>query len=82
MPSATKSTYSLDAATLERLVRLSKRWQVSKTEAIRRALAKAEEADALTPAQRIAALHQLQRVTAERGVDLEKWKRIIKDGRR
>ena len=82
MPAATKSTYSLDATTLERLTRLAKRWQVSKTEAIRRALAKAEQTDAPTPEERIAALHELQRLTAERGIDVEKWKQTIKDGRR
>ena len=37
MLSATKSTYSLDAASLEKLNRLSRRWQVSKAEVLRRA---------------------------------------------
>lgn len=82
MASVAKSTYSLDAASIERLTRLSKRWQVSKTETIRRALAKAEEVDQPTPEERIAALHELQRLTAERGIDVEKWKRDIRNGRR
>ncbi|MBA2430676.1 MAG: hypothetical protein H0V56_01005 [Chthoniobacterales bacterium] len=82
MPAAIKSTFSLDTASIERLKRLSRHWQVSKTEAIRRALAEAEKAAAPTPEQRIDALHQLQRLTAERGVDLEKWQQTIKNGRR
>ena len=82
MPAATKSTYSLDAATLERLTRLAKRWQVSKTEAIRRALVKAEQTDAPTPEERIAALHALQKSMKERKVDFAEWQRVIKDGRR
>lgn len=81
MPSATKSTYSLDPETLERLERLARRWQVSKTEVIRRAVAKV---DSGVPSadERIAALHELQRLTEERGIDLKKWQRTIKDGRR
>ena len=82
MPAATKSTYSLDAASLERLTRLAKRWQVSKTEAIRRALLKAEQTDAPTAEQRIAVLHSLQKSMKERNVDFAEWQRIIKDGRR
>lgn len=82
MASATKSTYSLDAASLEKLNRLSERWQVSKTEVLRRALRQANERDALTPTERIAALHALQRAVKEKGIDLEKWKKTIRDGRR
>lgn len=82
MPSASKATYSLDPATLERLQRLAKRWQVSKTEAIRRALTKADETDTPTAEERIAALHELQRITKERGIDLKQWQKTIRDGRR
>lgn len=82
MPSASKSTYSLDAPSLERLTRLAQRWQVSKTDAIRRALRKVDEADAPSPEERIAALHELQRITAEQGIDLKKWRKTIRDGRR
>ncbi len=82
MPSASKATYSLDAASLERLARLSQRWQVSKTEVLRRALTQAAENDEPSPAERIAALRELQRMTKESGIDLEKWQKTIKDGRR
>jgi hypothetical protein len=82
VPSVSKATYSLDPASLERLKRLSQRWQVSKTEAIRRALAKADEVDAPSAEERIAALHALQKSLKDRGVDFEKWKQTIRDGRR
>lgn len=82
MSSATKSTFSLDPATIERLNRLAHRWQVSKTEVVRRALNKADEHAALSAEERIAALHELQRLTKKRGVDFEKWQKTIKDARR
>ncbi len=82
MPSATKSTYSLDAVSLERLRRLSRRWQVSKTEVLRRALTQAAENDAPSPEERVAALRELQRRTEESRIDLKKWQKAIKDGRR
>lgn len=82
MPSATKATYSLDAVSLKRLQRLARRWQVSKTEAIRRALAKADEADGPSAEERIAALHSLQKSLKERGVDFDAWQQTIREGRR
>jgi Ribbon-helix-helix protein, copG family len=81
MPSATKATYSLDSATLEKLNRLSRRWQVTKTEALRRALHQAAEATP-SPEERLAALHSLQRWAKEKRIDFKKWKKTIKDGRR
>jgi hypothetical protein len=81
MPSATKATYSLDSETLEKLNRLSRRWQVSKTEALRRAVHRAAET-APSAEERIAALHSLQRWAKEKRVNLEKWKKMIKDGHR
>ena len=82
MPSVSKATYSLDAASLARLTRLARRWQVSKTEAIRRALAKADEGDTPTPEERIAALHTLQRWVKDRNIDLDQWQETIRNGRR
>jgi len=81
MPSATKATYSLDSETLDKLNRLSHHWQVSKTEALRRAVQRAAEA-VPSREERIAALQSLQRWAKEKRIDLEKWKRMIKDGRR
>lgn len=82
MSAATKSTFSLDPVTIERLNRLAHRWQVSKTEVLRRALNQAETADTPSPQERINALRELQRITKERGIDLDKWQQTIKDGRR
>lgn len=82
MPAVKKTTYSLDAATLTKLRKLAQRWQVSKTEVLRRALTKAAEADMPPVEERLTALRQLQRRLKERGVDFEKWKRDIKDARR
>ena len=79
---ATKSTFTLDSASIERLNRLAQRWQVSKTEVLRRALAKAEQGETRTPEERLAALSELQASLKRRNVDFEEWKRVIKDGRR
>lgn len=82
MPSASKSTYSLDPSTLANLNRLAHRWQVSKTEAVRRAVRQAAEGEPVSPEERIAALHELQKWAAEKKVDLKKWQKSIRDGRR
>ena len=82
MPAATKATYSLDAASLERLNWLSKRWQVSKTEVLRRALTTAAEGEGPSAADRIAALHKLQQWAKDKNIDFEAWKKTIRDGRR
>lgn len=82
MPAVKKTTYSLDAATLNKLKKLAQRWQVSKTEVLRRALTRAVEADMPPVEERLAALRELQRRLKARGVDFDKWKRDIKDARR
>jgi len=82
MPAATKGTYSLGPASLEKLNRLSRRWQVSKTEVLRRALNQAAETAAPSPEERIAALQALQRWAKAKRIDLKKWQKMIKNGRR
>lgn len=83
MPSATKATFSLDPASLARLETLAHKWQVPKTEALRRALQQAADNEkALSAQEKIALLHRLQTKFAEAGVDFERWKRDIKLGRR
>jgi hypothetical protein len=77
-----KSTFSLDLKSLDRLNRLSRHWQVSKTEVLRRALARAEQSDAPSAEERIAALRRLQLKLKAKGVDFEAWKKAIRDGRR
>lgn len=82
MPAVKKTTYSLDGASLEKLNKLARSWQVSKTEVLRRALSKADQSDIPSPEERIAALHELQRWAKEAKIDLEEWKRMTKHGRR
>ena len=82
MSSFTKATYSFDSATIDRLKRLAHRWQVSKSETIRRALAKAEETDAISAEERLAALRSLQKSLKDRRVDFDAWQQTIRDGRR
>lgn len=78
-----KATYSLDRSSLATLNRLARRWQVSKTEVLRRALKHAAEKETQpTPEERVAALHELQRRFAERKVDFDKWQRDVKRSRR
>lgn len=79
---ATKSTFSLDARSVHTLERLAKRWQVSKTEVVRRAIRKAEETDTPTVEERLAALRSLQNSMERKKVDFEAWKKVIRDGRR
>jgi len=83
MAALIKSTYSLDPISIERIRHLAKRWQISKTEVLRRALQIASENDlAASPETRIAALHRLQKKFREAGVDFGRWKRDTKRGRR
>lgn len=80
---ALKSTFSLDAESIERLQALARKWQVPKTEVVRRALQQASANEStLSPEQKIATLHRLQKRFADAGVDFEKWKRDTKRGRR
>jgi hypothetical protein len=83
MASLTKSTYSLDLMSIDRIRHLAKRWQVSKTEVLRRALQIASQHEiAASPEAKIAALHGLQKKFLEAGVDFGRWKRDTKRGRR
>ena len=79
----TKSTYSLDSASIDKIDHLAKRWHVSKTEVVRRALRMASEHEiAASPEAKIAILHKLQKEFREAGVDFARWKRDTKRGRR
>jgi hypothetical protein len=82
MPSA-KSTYSLGADTLKKVRQLARSWQVSKTEAVRRAISAAAERDRPIPwEKRMGAIEALRKSMRARGVDFEKWKRDIRRARR
>ena len=79
----TKSTYSLDPASIDKIDYLAKRWHVSKTEVVRCALKMASEHEvAASPEAKIATLRRLQKEFREAGVDFARWKRDTKRGRR
>ncbi|MCY3546566.1 MAG: ribbon-helix-helix protein, CopG family [Gemmatimonadetes bacterium] len=74
-----KSTYSLDVDSVRTLEALARRWDVSKSEVIRRALRIAlvagEDADGSVALE---ALTRLQDTVRERGVDLAQWERELR----
>lgn len=82
MLGATKSTFSLDSMTLEKIDSLAQRWQVSKTEVLRRAVTQATDAEQASIEQKLEALRTLQQWVKESNIDTAKWQQTIKDGRR
>ncbi|MYI07456.1 MAG: ribbon-helix-helix protein, CopG family [Gemmatimonadetes bacterium] len=77
-----KSTYSLDVESVRTLEGLARRWQVSKSEVLRRALRIAAAAGDEGGDAALATLTRLQRTVRERGVDLADWGRDLKAERR
>ena len=67
-----KSTYSLDPTTVRTLERMAARWNVSKSEALRRAVRIAEERSGDTP---LLALDQLQRSLGMTPARTREWLR-------
>ena len=55
-----KTTYSLDVETVQSLADMARRWQVSKSEALRRAIRLAAGQDARGASEALAALDALQ----------------------
>ena len=83
MPAASiKATYSLDPETIRSLDRIARRWDVSKSEALRRAIRGAESADAAASrSDAVAALDELQaRLSLDKGA-AEGWSRAIRTER-
>jgi predicted transcriptional regulator len=75
-----RSTYALDEDTVQRLGHLAKRWNVSKSEALRKAI---RMADAELPADdRLAALDALQASMRLSGKAAEEWVRLVRRERR
>jgi len=68
-----KCTYSLDAGTVHALEGLARRWNVSKSEALRRAIRNESERQLSRAAARLCALRALQESVAARDVDLDVW---------
>lgn len=77
-----KSTYSLDLDSVRTLEALARRWDVSKSEVIRRALRIAVVAgDDKGGTVALEALTRLQDTVRERGVDFAQWERDLRDER-
>ena len=76
-----KSTYSLDVESVRALEDLARRWRVSKSEALRRAI-RSEASRQPARGDALAALDQLQASLRSRNVDLEQWAREVESGRR
>lgn len=78
-----KSTFSLDDLTIAKLQALARKWQVPKTEVLRRAVREAAERESdVSVEEKLAALHELQRQFAEAKTDFVKWRKTIREGRR
>ena len=77
-----KSTYSLDVGTVRALEALARRWNVSKSEALRRAIRIAASEDNPSQGTALAALDRLQTSLRERKVDVTQWTRELKAKRR
>ena len=72
-----KATYTLDDESARALAKLAHHWKVTESEALRRALLHVASGygPVLSPEERLAALHRLQKSLAERGVDFDAWAR-------
>ena len=74
-----RSTYALDAETVERLERLARQWSVSKSEALRRAIRGADRQPATEA--RLAALDALQASMDLTDRKAEAWIRRVQQER-
>ncbi len=77
-----KATYALDPETICALERMARRWKVSKSEALRRAVRVAADREA-TPAQdALAALDRAQRLLALTPAAARRWRASARSERR
>ncbi len=74
-----KTTYTIDLATKDALDRLAARWDVSKSEALRRAIRQAAGASRVT--DRLAALDALQGRARMTRDQVARWSDTIRDER-
>jgi len=73
-----KATYSLDVSTVKTLERMAKRWVVSKSEALRRAIRAAAANDSPDGGKQLARLDELQRKLALDPAKASRWVREVK----
>ena len=80
---AIKTTYSLDVETVEALARVAREWNVSRSEALRRAIrAAAETAGEADVEEKLASWRKLQRSIALTPAKGEAWTREVRAERR
>lgn len=77
-----KSTYSLDLESVRALEALAKRWNVSKSEVLRRAIRIAANEDVPTQNAALDALDRLQSSLRERKIDTAQWAKELRAERR
>ena len=77
-----KSTYSLDVESVRALEALAQRWNVSKSEVLRRAIRIAAMEGGSESGAALGALDRLQTSLRERKVDVTEWARDLKTERR
>jgi hypothetical protein len=77
-----KSTYSLDVETVRTLEALARRWGVSKSEALRRAIRSVAAQTAPSGDQRLAALDSIQKGLKLTGTAASRWQRKVSSERR
>jgi len=75
---AIKSTYALDVETVRKLDQLATRWQVSKSEVLRRAIKAAANADLPSPLKPLEAFRKLQQSLKLTRPQVEKWTREVR----
>lgn len=78
-----KTTYALDIETVKALEALARRWNVSKSEAMRRAIrASASVRAASAPPEPLQALDELQRAVRLAPSAAARWSRLVRAERR
>ena len=77
-----RSTYVMDPGTVEALDRIARRWRVSKSEALRRAIRAAAEQEPAESGEALRALDELQRLLKLTAARTRSWRQMARRERR
>lgn len=77
-----KATYTLEPETVRLLDRMAKRWKISKSEALRRAVRAAAPLDSGVDGGAIATLDRLQQAAGLASAAARRWARDVREERR
>jgi len=77
-----KTTYSLDLETVRALEDLATRWEVPKSEALRRAIRAASRQESSKPSDALRALNELQEALALSLPAARRWQKAVRSERR